>query len=482
MGRRCILIAQRTAGHGRQLHPLGIRRLTVDNVLCRVGRRLPCHRDAVGGALGAGQLHCAYCGLGIRRLDLIIRGGDLRCVTRPVRGGLRVDHVIRIERRRALQEVAVFGLSLVPCGIQAVVLAVVHPHDVPGVTAPAAAAIAQAGDDAAVDARVVGQAVEQIGVALTHRRLVDGRRVGGVLQIVAVIVQVLLVISDITCDPVVDSLHLLIGGLAIQRQLRQDGALDIAVQLRLLLGRGIPQAAAGGSALVGHRKSDILAVIRVGEIRAGKSAILPAQVVAGSAAAGHMPLCALPDALNGRTDVIAGGQLHRQCDIFIAGDHLLAQLLDSLRLCQVIDTIRRLCSHRRLRGRDSLYPDACPALQYVRVYRVDILRRIDGPCAAPRRDAALRRQHLGGQQRQGHDQRQQQRGQALRDILHSSPPRVSLPHGLVDLCKSYHNRLEKYTHFSTFPVIFAQKKADTGAPRPCVRPFTGVFPAPACLW
>ena len=482
MGRRCILIAQRTAGHGRQLHPLGIRRLAVDNVLCRVGRRLPCHRDAVGGALGAGQLHCAYCGLGIRRLDLIIRGGDLRCVTRPVRGCLRVDLVVRIERRRALQEVAGAVLCRgAPSGVQAVVLAVVHPHDVPGVGLPAAVAVAQTGDDAAVDARVVGQAVEQVGIALAHRLFVDGRRVGGVLQHIAAVV-LGIVVLDVLGHPVIDGLHLLIGGLAVQRQLGQDGALDIARQLRLLLGRGIPQAAAGGSALVGHRKSDILAVVRVGELRAGKSAILPAQVVAGSAAAGHMPLCALPDALNGRTDVIAGGQLHRQCDIFIAGDHLPLQFLDSLRLGQVIDTIRRLCSHRRLRGRDSLYPDACPALQYVRVYRVDILRRIDGPCAAPRRDAALRRQHLGGQQRQGHDQRQQQRGQALRDILHSSPPRVSLPHGLVDLCKFYHNRLEKYTHFSTFPVIFAQKKADTGAPRPCVRPFTGVFPAPACLW
>ena len=70
---------------------------------------------------------------------------------------------------------------------------------------------------------------------------------------------------------------------------------------------------------------------------------------------------------------------------------------------------------------------------------------------------ALRRHSLHRQQRQGHDQRQQQRSQVLLDFPHSSPPHVFTPRGLIDLCKVYHRRWKKYTHFSTFFLLFAQK-------------------------
>ena len=130
--------------------------------------------------------------------------------------------------------------SLVPRDVHAVVLAIVHLHDVPSVIDPTAAAVASARNDAAVNARAVGQTVEQVGVTLTHCLLVNGCRIGGVLQHIVAVIQVLIVISDIFCDPVINGRRLLIGGLAIQCQLGQDRAVNVVCQLLLLCGSGVP--------------------------------------------------------------------------------------------------------------------------------------------------------------------------------------------------------------------------------------------------
>ena len=474
--RRLVRVAG--AAHLRQLLPAGVLGvLAVDIILRRVGRLLPRHRDAVGIARGLAQRHLAHHHRGIGRLDRVVRGGDLRCVIRPVRRGLRADPVIRVERRRALQEIA--GAVLyrgAPGGVQAVVLAVVQLHDVPGVGLPPAVAVALTGDDAAVDARVVGQAVEQVGIALAHRLLVDGRRVGGVLQHIAAVVQIGIVVLDVLGHPVIDGLHLLIGGLAVQRQLGQDGALDVAVQLRLLLGRGIPDgAAAFRVAGIGD------GVGRVGAQRVADGALrarmLPAQAVAGRAVPRHMGQRLRPDAAgNGHRVFLASRcarQTHGDRHPFAVRDHLLAQRRGS-RFHIGVNGLR-LGGYRRLDGRCRLNADARCVSGDAGVGGIDIHRRAAG-CL---RGVVLRRQHLRRQQRQRHDQRQQQRGQALRGVLHSSPPCIPMPLGLAYLCKSYHRQLEKYTYFSTFSALLRKKSGHRALP-PRVRPLTDAFPAPAC--
>ena len=229
--------------------------------------------------------------------------------------------MILVESRRTLEEVAVAAPSLVPCGVQTVVIAIVHLHDVPCVGAPdAVPAIRRTGDDAAVDARVVGQPVEQVGVALTHRRLVDGGSIGGILQLVGIVVQVCVVVSDVFGDPVIDGLHLLVGGLAAQRQLGQDGGLDIAVQLCLLLRCCVPHHGIGD--LIAARP----AFVELFRCRSGTVALeLPAQEVAAAAIAGHMGDGLLPPVL--QVDG-AGLQFDLELDGRLAVDHLAAQLRD----------------------------------------------------------------------------------------------------------------------------------------------------------
>ena len=154
--------------------------------------------------------------------------------------------MIPAEAGEALQEVLiVLGLEArVPGGVQTVVLFVLHADDVPGVILRLGAVVGLAGDDTAVDARVIGQTVEQVGIALAHGLFLDGRGVGGVLQPVGGIVQVAVIVFDVGGDPVVDGLHLLVGGLAAEGQLGQDGVPDIVGQCGLLRGGGEPDGVA----------------------------------------------------------------------------------------------------------------------------------------------------------------------------------------------------------------------------------------------
>ena len=203
---------------------------------------------------------------------------------------VRLRLMIPAEAGEALQEVLiVLGLETrVPGGVQTVVLFVLHADDVPGVIRRSVAVVGFAGDDAAVDARVIGQTVEQVGIALAHSLLLDGRGVGGVLQQVGGVAHVAVIVFDVGGDPVVDGLHLLVGGLAAQGQLGQDGVPDIVGQCGLLRVGGEPDGVAV------PRVRDIRKGIPIARIEglafdaAGHGRKLPAQVVAGGAAALHV--------------------------------------------------------------------------------------------------------------------------------------------------------------------------------------------------
>ena len=329
--------------------------------------------------------------------------------------------MIPAEAGEALQEILVLRRTAagVPGGVQTVVLAVRHADDVPGVILRLGAVVGLAGDDTAVDARVIGQTVEQVGIALAHGLLLDGRGVGGVLRQVGGVAQVAVIVFDVGGDPVVDGLHLLVGGLAAEGQLGQDGVLDIVGQRGLLRGGGEPDGAGFGVTLECHRESNIRIIIPIINRRAVVSAVLPVQIVAGGAAAGDVLHGFVPDARNCLLNIRSGGQLHIQCHCLLSGYHLLAKRRDRFCFCEIIHC---LCGDRGLCRRGSLERCFRDALPHAGIYRIGMRAHICRPRIGLRRRRGVRRQRLGRQQRQRQDQRQQQRGHALCHTFHVSPP------------------------------------------------------------
>ena len=96
------------------------------------------------------------------------------------------------------------------------------------------------------------------------------------------------IVFDVGGDPVVDGLHLLVGGLAAEGQLGQDGVPDIVGQRGLLRGGGKPDG------VEVPRVRDIREGIPIARIEglafdaAGHARMLPAQIVAGGTAALHV--------------------------------------------------------------------------------------------------------------------------------------------------------------------------------------------------
>ena len=329
---------------------------------------------------------------------------------------VRLRPMILAEAGEALQEVLIFlGLKArVPGGVQTVVLFVLHADDVPGVIRRSVVVVGLAGDDTAVDARVIGQTVEQVGIALAHGLLLDGRGVGGVLRPVGGVVHVAVIVFDVGGDPVVDGLHLLVGGLAAEGQLGQDGVPDIVGQCGLLRGGGKPD----GVEVLRVRGICEGILIARGERHlfhcAGLARMLPAQIVAGGTAALHVVQGKIPQIGSQREHIVSGAaqsNAHR----LAAGHHLLAQIGGSLRFFGVDGAcFLRLGDLRRLDGQGALPPRNA---DLAGIGGVDIR-----PDIGSLRRRGVRRQRLGRQQRQRQDQRQQQRGHALCHTFHVSPP------------------------------------------------------------
>ena len=119
------------------------------------------------------------------------------------------------------QEPAVFRAAGIPGGIGIVILAV-QRDDVPGV----GAAIAGAGDHPAADAHLQAEPVQKARIALTYGGFVHQRGIGAVFETVGIIVQVGIIVNDVSGDVVVNRGELLIvrsGGRQLGQKLADSG-------------------------------------------------------------------------------------------------------------------------------------------------------------------------------------------------------------------------------------------------------------------
>ena len=156
------------------------------------------------------------------------------------------------------------------------------------------------------------------------------------------------VVPDLFRDPVIDGLHLLIGGLGIQSQLRPHGTIDIVAQPFFLCSRGVPNGVGVFLIrLVGNVVLVLSSFFTIGKA-VGDATVLPEQIVTGGAAASYVILCLIPK-ICGYLPMVAGGRsAHTDLNAIASGDHLTAQHLDSLRLGQIRRIGRRLNIRRPL--------------------------------------------------------------------------------------------------------------------------------------
>ena len=286
-------------------------------------------RGYIGGvaiAAGAGPLGEALLGTGGRHnpggVAVGMAGGVAGVVVGFGHGMLPEEFLgpvieirsVVVEEYIALQEIVVVlrGHIFVP-GYVAVVVQVTQPDDVPGV-----ALLLNADDAAAFHPQFQQQPVHQVGVALTHGGAVDQGGVGGVLQLVFPIVQMVIVIADVLCHVVINGLHLFVFTAAIQGKLLQQ-RLYGPIQL-LLLGTGGVVAHVDGGRIVFPAAGIVPAIV------GAAAAVVQIQVVAFLGLAGmleggiqqHIQEIALADP---GVRVI---QVEIQVDHVAAVDHLLA--------------------------------------------------------------------------------------------------------------------------------------------------------------
>ena len=207
--------------------------------------------DIVGLGHGVG---CVECG----RIVVVLRG--------HLAGSIPAVVVVKVIG--AHQEALIDRKTRIPGGVQIIVLAV-QLGDVPNMTL----AVGIAGDHTAVHTQFQRQPVQQHRIALADRGLIDQSGIGGMLQLIAVILEIIVVVSNVGGDIVVNRFKL---GIAVL-----TGHIQLAQQLRN--GR-IHRCLLGCIGMIGHGEgggcSHILTAhgkITVVHIEAG---VLPQQIVA----------------------------------------------------------------------------------------------------------------------------------------------------------------------------------------------------------
>ena len=152
---------------------------------------------------------------------------------------------VRGEVHLVLQEIIVVTQGLIPDGIPGgvgVVVEVAELDDVPAV----AAVIADAGDDTAVDAQFQRQLVQQDSVALADSSTVDHGCIGGVLQLVVIVLQRVVIVDNVFADVVIHGAEpLVVRTIGIHGG---QQCIHRLLQFRLLFGGGV----VGHGICIGH--------------------------------------------------------------------------------------------------------------------------------------------------------------------------------------------------------------------------------------
>ena len=112
----------------------------------------------------------------------------------------------------ANQKITVIGLACIPGGVQ-IVVQIVDPGNVPAVGATAVT-----GDEPGIHPQLQGQSVQQQGIALAYRSTVHQRGITGVLECIAVVIQVCVVVGNVGADVIIDAAQALIVSCCVQFQ------------------------------------------------------------------------------------------------------------------------------------------------------------------------------------------------------------------------------------------------------------------------
>ena len=128
------------------------------------------------------------------------------------------------------QKIVVCGIAGIPGGVQ-IVVQIVEFCDIPAVRSAAVA-----GDQTGVNTQLQRQTVEQQGITLADGGTVHQCGIGGILQVIAVVVQIGIIVCDICADVIVDGLKLgvVAGGGDVQGGQK---IVDLSGQ-RIFLGGG----------------------------------------------------------------------------------------------------------------------------------------------------------------------------------------------------------------------------------------------------
>ena len=220
---------------------------------------------------------------------------------------------------RSLQEALIDGKSRIPGGVQ-VVIFTIQPGNVPNMTL----SLGIAWDHAAIHTQFQRQPVEQRSITLADSGLIDQRRIGSVFQLVAVVVKIIIIVSNIGGYVVINCLQL---GVVIL-----TGHIQLAQQL---VNGGIHLSLLGRIGVVGHSKgSGSTQVLTTEGVIAKfhiKTGILPQQIVtfhriSGMGhSAGHNGIDLLLRILLHRVRIVGEGDIHRNGGISgnqVIPDHL----------------------------------------------------------------------------------------------------------------------------------------------------------------
>ena len=122
------------------------------------------------------------------------------------------------EAGRRKEEPIVLSLALIPGSIEIVILVAQFSY-IPRVRACGVSNDTITGNDASIHVQSQSQTIEEVRVTLANCSLIHQRSIGRMLEMVAVVVQVIVVVSNVLCNILIDTAEFLVIGAIIQIQL-----------------------------------------------------------------------------------------------------------------------------------------------------------------------------------------------------------------------------------------------------------------------